>query len=102
MEEDSRKILERKAEAKLELMRRAAKKGDFWSYCLYMDYPFFNKRKSVLKPVSDLLQKVYEAYKVGEVICIAISLPPRTGKCVHPDTIIYTPNAPIKIKDINS
>ena len=27
-------------------------------------------------------------------------MPPRTGKCVHPDTIIYTPNSPIKIKDI--
>ena len=29
-----------------------------------------------------------------------LSLPPRAGKCLHPDTVIYTPNAPIKIKDI--
>lgn len=76
----SRQDMERMAAARMELYRRAALGGDFWSYCLYMDYKLFSKRESVLKPVAEMLQRVYDAYKKGVVICVAISLPPRTGK----------------------
>ena len=97
----TREELELMAAARIELYRRQSLAGDFWSHCLYADYKFFSKRAAILKDVAALLQKVYDAYKDGEVMSVAISLPPRSGKCVHPDTIIYTPNAPIKIKDIN-
>lgn len=76
----SRQELELIAAARMELMRRAALAGDFWSYCLYMDYKFFSKRAKILKDVAVLLQKVYDAYKADIVISIAVSLPPRTGK----------------------
>lgn len=76
----SRQELEAMAAARMELFRRAALAGDFWSYCLYMDYKFFSKRQNILKKVVVLCQKVYDAYKNGEVIAIAISMPPRSGK----------------------
>jgi len=72
-------ILISKAEAKVELLRRAAKRGNFWSYCLYMDFDFFSKR-AILKKVADVLQKVYDAYKVEKSIYVGISMPPRSGK----------------------
>lgn len=75
----NRELLKAKAEAKIELLRRAAKKGNFWSYCLYMDRDFFMKR-NVLKGVADVLQHVYEAHKIGESIHVGISMAPRAGK----------------------
>ncbi|MCK9180071.1 MAG: terminase large subunit [Bacteroides sp.] len=68
-----------KAKARIELLRRGAEKGKFWDYCLYMDFDFFSRR-GVLKQVADVLQHVYDAYKVGNPIHVGISMPPRSGK----------------------
>lgn len=92
--------LVKKIEARDELFLRQARDGNFKSFCLYMDYNFF-ARRVVLGKVADVLQKVHDAFRDGNPIKVAISLPPRAGKCLHPDTVIYTPNAPIKIKDID-
>jgi len=80
VKEESRQILERKAAARIELYRRAALKGDFWSYLLYMDFKFFNSRKEILRPIADTLQNVVDAYGEGRIARVAISLPPRSGK----------------------
>ena len=56
-----------------------AKAGNFWSFCLYWDKEFFIKRK-FLKQIADALQLVYDGYKEGRVVKIAISLAPRAGK----------------------
>lgn len=72
-----RKILQVKA--KFELLRRRAQKGDFWAFCLYMDYEFFQKRP-VLKLIVDAMQRVYHCYRNDIAIKIACSLPPRAGK----------------------
>lgn len=80
MKKLNREDLERKAAARMELFRRAALKRDFWSYLLYMDFKFFNSRKEILKPVADKLQKVVDAYGRGEIVRVAISMPPRSGK----------------------
>lgn len=80
MSEDTKKQeLIDKLAAREELFRRRAIAGDFYSYCLYHDYPFFTKRK-VLKQVIDTFQKVHDSYRDGIVIKVAISLPPRSGK----------------------
>jgi len=76
---EARRLLERKAAAKMEILRRAIKKGDFWSYCLYTDYKFYVKRP-FLRDIAVILQRVYDAYSKGEIIRVAISLPPRAGK----------------------
>lgn len=76
MERDN---LELAIKARKELWRRQAKKGDFMSYCLYWDAPFFSNRP-VLKEVICAFQKVYDAYSQGKQIRIAISTPPRAGK----------------------
>lgn len=49
---------------------------DFWEFCLYMDYEFFDKRESVLKPVAEAFQEVEE----GELDLLYVGMPPRTGK----------------------
>ena len=74
-----RHSLEMKVAARQELFRRNIKRGDFWSYCLYWDYKFYSKRP-FLKDIANVLQKVYDAYKNEEVVRVAISLPPRSGK----------------------
>ena len=56
-----------------------AKAGNFWSFCLYWDQDFFIKRK-FLKQIADALQLVYDGYKEGRVVKVAMSLPPRAGK----------------------
>jgi len=74
-----RHSLEMKAAARIELLRRGTKGGDFWSYCLYWDYKFYSRRP-FLKDIAVILQRVYDSYKNEEVIRVAISLPPRSGK----------------------
>jgi len=49
---------------------------DFWEFCLYMDYDFFDKRKSILKPVAEAFQEVEE----GKLDLLYVGMPPRTGK----------------------
>ena len=75
----NKELLRLKAKARMELFRRKSEKGDFWSYCLYMDFAFFSRR-GILKQVADVLQHVYDAYKVGQDIHVGISMPPRSGK----------------------
>ena len=77
-----------------------AKSGDFWSYCLYWNRDFFIKRK-FLKEVVDVLQLVHDGYKTGRVVKVAISMPPRAGKCIDGNTDIYTTSGLKKIKDIS-
>ena len=91
----------RKIEARNELYAREAREGNFKSYCLYTDYSFFTRRP-VLGKVADAFQRVHDAFVAGTPIHIAVSMPPRAGKCVHPDTIVYTTSGPVKIKDINT
>jgi len=50
-------------------------KDDFWHFCMYMNRPFFSKRK-ILKQVADAFQQIYN----GEIKHLGVSLPPRTGK----------------------
>lgn len=75
---DSKEILKRKAAAKLELMRRTGK-DDFWTFCLYMNYDFFNSRR-ILKLIALAFQNVSDAYDEGYSMEMAASLPPRAGK----------------------
>jgi len=74
-----RHSLEMKAAARIELRRRNIKRGDFWEYCLYHDFKFYSRRP-FLKDIAEILQRVYDSYKNEEVIRVAISLPPRSGK----------------------
>src|SRR6056297_2813924 len=49
---------------------------NFWDFCLYMDYEFFNNREEVLKPVAQAFQKVEN----GDLNLLYVAMPPRTGK----------------------
>jgi predicted phage terminase large subunit-like protein len=75
----AREELIQRARARMELLRRKAQKGDFWAYCLFMDYEFFSKRP-VLKIIADAFQQVHDAYAKGLSLNVAASLPPRAGK----------------------
>ena len=55
---------------------RRRSKTNFWEYCLWIDYDFFNKRKSFIKEIAEALQQIYD----GEISTLGISLPPRAGK----------------------
>ena len=65
--------------AQKELWRREAKGGNFKSYCLYWDFPFFSQRKAMFK-VMDVFQYVHDTYASGGQCRVAISTPPRAGK----------------------
>lgn len=60
-------------------LREKSMQGDFWSYCLYMNLPFFSKRV-FLKKVASAYQEVFEAFGRGERLRVAVSMPPRAGK----------------------
>ena len=68
---------------------------EFWEFCLFYDFDFFDKRP-FLKTVADAFQQVYE----GKIKTLSVSMPPRAGKCVSLDMEIYTPLGTKKIKDI--
>lgn len=78
MSEKNKEILKKKAEAKLELLRRRANE-DFWAFCLYMNYSFFSER-SILKLIALAFQNVSDAYDRGFSMEMAASLSPRAGK----------------------
>jgi len=65
--------------AQFELLVREARAGNFLAYCLFMDAPFFLKRKILFK-IIEAFQSVHDAFKRGESISVACSLPPRAGK----------------------
>lgn len=67
------------AAARMELWRREASAGSFWSYCLYNNPTFFLRRQ-FLKTVADALQRAFDAYNAGNIYRLAMSLPPRSGK----------------------
>ena len=48
---------------------------DFWAFCCYYDFEFFQKRQFLYK-IARHLQRIYE----GEIRTLAISMPPRAGK----------------------
>lgn len=75
----NREELEIRAAARMELYRRESLDRKFWSYCLYMDFDFFSKRK-ILEKVAAVFQYVADAYFRGESVWVSISVPPRTGK----------------------
>ena len=66
--------------AQREIWRRETIEGNFKSYCLYWDAPFFTERMSVLDILADAFQYVYDSYKSGKRVRVAISTPPRAGK----------------------
>lgn len=63
----------------MEIWRREAQAGCFWSYCLYSNPAFF-LRRPFLKIVVAALQRAYDAYCRGEIYRLAMSMPPRSGK----------------------
>ena len=73
-----RKELIQKANAINEQRRRKAQKN-FWDFCLYYDYSFFEKR-AFLKVVANAFHYVYKSYCNNKIRRIAISMPPRAGK----------------------
>lgn len=76
---DQREKIESAIKTKKEICRRSAKNGSFKSFCLYWDPVFFSKRKK-LDDVINAFQFVYDSYKNGKQVRIAISTPPRAGK----------------------
>lgn len=54
---------------------------DFWTYCLYMDFEFFQERRSVLRTPANEMQKLIKPKNPeDEIDVLNISLPPRAGK----------------------
>lgn len=54
---------------------------DFWAFCLYMDYDFFNSRKKVLEEIAEDMQRLIEPKPPQkEIDILNVSVPPRTGK----------------------
>ncbi len=54
---------------------------DFWQFCLYMDYEFFNKRKDILEQIARSMQRLIKPrIPEKELDILNISVPPRTGK----------------------
>ena len=54
---------------------------DFWSYCLYMDYEFFTKRRVILEePANDMQNLILPKDASKELDILNVSLPPRSGK----------------------
>ena len=68
-----------RARARKEILRRRAQEGDFWAFCLFIDFDFFTARP-ILKRIADALQRVYHVYRNGLSIRVSCSLPPRAGK----------------------
>lgn len=62
-----------------EMINRALATHNFWEFCLYYDSDFFTRR-SFLKEVADAFQSVYDNYRQGRAIKVAVSMPPRAGK----------------------
>ena len=55
--------------------------GDFWHFCIYMDYGFFKSRESILKPIACDMQRLIRPLPgMTELDMLNVSLPPRTGK----------------------
>jgi len=52
---------------------------DFWGFCNYYDFEFFQKRK-FFKDIAILFQSVVDEYKKGNALTVSVSLPPRSGK----------------------
>jgi len=52
---------------------------DFWAFCLFMDYEFYNKRRFLID-VADAMNEVIIQYEKGNAIKISVSMPPRAGK----------------------
>lgn len=54
---------------------------DFWEFCLYMDYGFYELREEVLKPIAKDMQRLVKPMPPEtELDILNVSLPPRTGK----------------------
>jgi predicted phage terminase large subunit-like protein len=54
---------------------------NFWEYCLYMDFTFYDLRKDVLKPIAIDMQRLIDPLPgMTELDILNVSLPPRTGK----------------------
>lgn len=68
-----------RAAARMEIWRREAAAGSFWSYCLYHNPTFF-LRRPFLQTVAAALQRAFDAYGRGVIYRLAMSLPPRSGK----------------------
>lgn len=62
-----------------ELISQALATHNFWEFCLYYDFDFFTRRP-FLKDVACAFQQVYENYRNGRAIKVAVSMPPRAGK----------------------
>lgn len=60
----------------LEVEDRERAKGNFYSFCTYMDPGFFTPKKAHLKTIADAFQEIAE----GTITELAVSMPPRAGK----------------------
>lgn len=70
---------ERLIKNKFAELRIRAQSGEFWAFCLFMNYSFFIKRK-FLKVIADAFQRLFNIYKAGGIYKIAVSMAPRAGK----------------------
>lgn len=62
-------------------LRVVKAKNNFWTFCLYMDEDFFNKRRDILKPIAQDMQRLVKPQVPQvELDILNVSLPPRTGK----------------------
>ena len=54
----------------------AAAKKNFWLFCLFWDYEFYNDRRPFLYEIAEQFQRI----ATGEIERLSVSLPPRAGK----------------------
>lgn len=62
--------------AEREVLRELAIRGDFYSFCQYMNPEFYTENKPHLKTIAEYLKMVLD----GTISKLMISLPPRGGK----------------------